>query len=388
MKKESKLKKKFLKFEEKRKSLTSTYGMPWRHLRVAFIHQPVDAQVLSTGRSCKRNSRSKLMRRAIKLKVVALPHLVPHHVLCQRQRKPDCARTPMGPAFALDHARRLLCTDFGYISFMFARQITVHQCHEDVVNAASLQEFGFPDPVGAKPKAAQAAQTKSNGQAITLKERTASNLLHSRMPYRMRGMCEARVRCGGTVDSGLTNLPILIKPSSSPHEGFSFQRVSVDADLGGCPFTAKSTSGLFLVITGPNGTFAPIAWSSRRQQHVARSTADSELNALSEGVHEELAPALMLLQTLLGKETPKAIVKEDNSAVVQSVRKGYSIKLRHLARTPKLSLASLNEACTTWCQLEQTPTRDQLGDIFTKALTSGKFDPQSIGLTHWPSSTP
>ena len=162
----------------------------------------------------------------------------------------------------------------------------------------------------------------------------------------------------------------------------------VDADLGGCPFTAKSTSGLFLVITGPNGTFAPIAWSSRRQQHVARSTADSELNALSEGVHEELAPALMLLQTLLGKETPKAIVKEDNSAVVQSVRKGYSIKLRHLARTPKLSLASLNEACTTWCQLEQTPTRDQLGDIFTKALTSGKFDPQSIGLTHWPSSTP
>ena len=236
MKKESKLKKKFLKFEEKRKSLTSTYGMPWRHLRVAFIHQPVDAQVLSTGRSCKRNSRSKLMRRAIKLKVVALPHLVPHHVLCQRQRKPDCARTPMGPAFALDHARRLLCTDFGYISFMFARQITVHQCHEDVVNAASLQEFGFPDPVGAKPKAAQAAQTKSNGQAITLKERTASNLLHSRMPYRMRGMCEARVRCGGTVDSGLTNLPILIKPSSSPHEGFSFQsqarRVrSLESDL-------------------------------------------------------------------------------------------------------------------------------------------------------------
>ena len=58
----------------------------------------------------------------------------------------------------------------------------------------------------------------------------------------------------------------------------------VDADLGGCPFSAKSTSGLFLVIRGPNGTFCPIAWSSRRQQHVARSTADAELNALSEGV--------------------------------------------------------------------------------------------------------
>lgn len=27
-----------------------------------------------------------------------------------------------------------------------------------------------------------------------------------------------------------------------------------DADLGGCPFTSKSTSGLFLVIRGPGGT--------------------------------------------------------------------------------------------------------------------------------------
>ena len=88
----------------------------------------------------------------------------------------------------------------------------------------------------------------------------------------------------------------------------------------------------------------------------------------------------MLLQTLLDDNIPRAVVREDNSAVVQAIRKGYSIKLRHLARTPKLSLASLNEACTTWCKLQQTPTLEQLGDIFTKSLTPGKFDPQSIGL--------
>ncbi|CAK9041456.1 unnamed protein product [Durusdinium trenchii] len=42
----------------------------------------------------------------------------------------------------------------------------------EATQARLRKEFGFPDPVGAKPKAAQAAQTKSNGQAITLKERT------------------------------------------------------------------------------------------------------------------------------------------------------------------------------------------------------------------------
>lgn len=91
----------------------------------------------------------------------------------------------------------------------------------------------------------------------------------------------------------------------------------------------------------------------------------------------------MLLTTLLGSKIPKAIVREDNSAVVQAIRKGYSIKLRHLARTPKLSLASLSEACSSWCTLSQTPTSEQLGDLFTKALAPGKFDPQSLGMQQW-----
>ena len=38
-------------------------------------------------------------------------------------------------------------------------------------------------------------------------------------------------------------------------------------------------------------------WGSRRQQRVARSTADAELNALSEGVFEELLPTYQLLYT-------------------------------------------------------------------------------------------
>ena len=156
-----------------------------------------------------------------------------------------------------------------------------------------------------------------------------------------------------------------------------------DADLGGCPHTAKSTSGMFLVIRGPKGTFVPLSWHARRQQHVARSTADAELNSMSEGMYEELLPTHQLLSRLFGDMTPKPHVREDNAAVVAAVTKGYSIKLRHLARTPKLSLAALHEACTTWATLVQTPTLDQLGDYFTKCLNPNKFDCTRLGLFPW-----
>ena len=78
-----------------------------------------------------------------------------------------------------------------------------------------------------------------------------------------------------------------------------FLNLYADADLGGCAHTSKSTSGLFLVVEGPRGTFMPITWHARRQTHVARSTADAEMNSLSEGLFEELLPAHLLLQRLL-----------------------------------------------------------------------------------------
>lgn len=70
------------------------------------------------------------------------------------------------------------------------------------------------------------------------------------------------------------NLCLTFSVMDSPSN--CFLNMYADADLGS--FTATSTSGLFIVIEGPNGTFVPITWSARRQSHVARSTAEAELN--------------------------------------------------------------------------------------------------------------
>ena len=43
-----------------------------------------------------------------------------------------------------------------------------------------------------------------------------------------------------------------------------------DADLGGCPYTAKSKSGLFLVVQGPGGTFFPFCTGDQEDNNMWR----------------------------------------------------------------------------------------------------------------------
>ena len=57
-------------------------------------------------------------------------------------------------------------------------------------------------------------------------------------------------------------------------------RLYADADFAGCRLTARSTSGGFLVLVGPN-TFFPLTWLSKRQTSVSRSTTESEVVALA-----------------------------------------------------------------------------------------------------------
>ena len=56
----------------------------------------------------------------------------------------------------------------------------------------------------------------------------------------------------------------------------------VDADFAGDTKDARSTSGGYLVLVGPN-TFFPLTWLSKRQTSVSRSTTESEVVAMAAG---------------------------------------------------------------------------------------------------------
>ena len=152
-----------------------------------------------------------------------------------------------------------------------------------------------------------------------------------------------------------------------------------DADFAGDMIQAKSTSGLYMAIVGPN-TFAPVAASCKKQTCVCHSSTESEIVAAEQGIRTEGLQALAfwelvteLLSTAPAKKAetrtviPKAcelnpyselfdpakyfaytrrpeqktclIIAEDNEAVIKLVKKARSMALRHLPRTHRIDLS-------------------------------------------------
>ncbi|CAL1128425.1 unnamed protein product [Cladocopium goreaui] len=146
-----------------------------------------------------------------------------------------------------------------------------------------------------------------------------------------------------------------------------------DADLGGDVCTMKSHTGIFLCIECPNGTLFPISWSSRRQQCVSKSTTESELVALNDGLYGDALPVQTVLQLIFERDIP-LVLHEDNQACIQILNAGYSARLKSMNRTHKLSIAAISETIKDLnLELRYTVSEEQLADLFTKVLARVKF---------------
>ena len=104
-----------------------------------------------------------------------------------------------------------------------------------------------------------------------------------------------------------------------------------DADFAGSLLDSKSTSGCFVAVVGPN-TFAPLTAICKTQSCVSHSSTESEIVALDFALRTEGLPLLMLMQHLTGGlydaekrgasfHGPKAVVFEDNEAVIKIAQK-------------------------------------------------------------------
>ena len=159
-----------------------------------------------------------------------------------------------------------------------------------------------------------------------------------------------------------------------------------DADHASETEHSKSTSGMVLVIQGPN-SFFPLTWASRRQTASSRSTTEAEFISLDAGIFGEALPVQALCEILADKLV-NLICHEDNSAVIAIAHSGYSPKLRHLSKTHKIDLHSFYEVLQDdHVQLRHIATDKQLADIFTKALAPAKWQAAfSICNTFLPST--
>ena len=139
------------------------------------------------------------------------------------------------------------------------------------------------------------------------------------------------------------------------------------AGLRGDEQDCYSTSGGWIQLTGAATQF-PLAWISKKQSTVARSTTEAETVALNFVLFEEGLPLLELFKVLFGP-TSKLKVREDNEATAKVVASGYSKKLRYLKRTQKMSLSSLAEGLNKEAvSLSLVRSLDQKADVFTKAV--------------------
>ena len=76
-------------------------------------------------------------------------------------------------------------------------------------------------------------------------------------------------------------------------------KLFVDADFAGEREDAKSTSSGYLVLCGPH-TWYPLAWVSKRQTSISRSTTEAEIISLAHSLYTEALPSLQLWERLLG----------------------------------------------------------------------------------------
>ena len=138
----------------------------------------------------------------------------------------------------------------------------------------------------------------------------------------------------------------------------------VDASLGTNDISGKSTTGFVVKMFGD-----VISWRSKKQVHVALSSAEAEFIAMSVACKEvvclkEMAKRLLKLDIL-------PVIYEDNTSAIKMAKTEDSQSLKHIV---KLCFHYIRfEAIKRNVEIKWISTADQIADALTKAVPKDKF---------------
>jgi hypothetical protein len=136
-----------------------------------------------------------------------------------------------------------------------------------------------------------------------------------------------------------------------------------DASWGG--EYSKTPYGILVTFFG-----CPVLWTSRRFTLIASSTCKAEYMALGVGTHQVLC-FCHLLHAILKKQFTGSMHCDNQAAIRVSVNNSANKRVRHMEREFFLTTQVLHEKKT---ELIWVPTKEQLADIFTKALLQEPFE--------------
>jgi hypothetical protein len=136
----------------------------------------------------------------------------------------------------------------------------------------------------------------------------------------------------------------------------------VDSDFAGCEDSRKSTTGWVFTLAG-----GPISWSSQRQKTVATSTMDAEYVACAEAAKE----AMWIRNFINDLRIPGVhidtvpIYIDNNSALKLTKNPEFHSRSKHIDIKHHFIREKVEEGLIN---TERVSTKDNLADVFTKAL--------------------
>lgn len=155
--------------------------------------------------------------------------------------------------------------------------------------------------------------------------------------------------------AGSTSQGILLASSSA-----AILTAYCDSDWASCPITRKSTTG-YCILLGDS----PISWKAKKQQVVARSSAEAEYRAMALTTCEVLWLSA-LLKDLGIKNLPATTLKCDNQAALAIAANPV---LHERTKHVEVDCHFIRDHITKGTvQTSYVPSKEQLADILTKIL--------------------
>lgn len=158
---------------------------------------------------------------------------------------------------------------------------------------------------------------------------------------------------------GTTELGLVFNPRSENIDCY------VDASLGMSAEGGYSTTGFIVWLFD-----SPIVWRTKKQNHIALSSAEAEFVAMSSACRE-LASLRAMSEEILGiKMIP--VIHEDSKPAIRLAEVDDSSTLKHLVRLSYLYVREEHKQGNI--QIRWVDTENQIADTFTKPLGKAKFN--------------